>query len=117
MKFLADENIPAFVCQTLKIQGVDIFNINDIECGMSDKDIANFAKKQERIIITFDKDFGELVFKDQLDVKGIILLRFKPKNPHFILEKIKNLFNNTEIKLQNNFIIVEEDRIRIRKIK
>ncbi|MGC8718699.1 MAG: DUF5615 family PIN-like protein [Thermodesulforhabdaceae bacterium] len=66
-------------------------------------------------MITYDKDFGELVFKRKMRVSGIILLRVKPRNISCIYERILNLLNS-EIELKNNFVVIEEDKIRVRKM-
>jgi predicted nuclease of predicted toxin-antitoxin system len=116
MKILADENIPKYVCDALRKIGIDIISITDIMPAAKDKEILNFAKKENRIILSFDKDFCELVFRQKFSAKGVILLRFTPKSPKFIVNKIINLFEDYEKELENNFVVVEENRIRIRKI-
>jgi len=63
MKILADENIPKYVCDALRKIGIDIISITDIMPAAKDKEILNFAKKENRIILSFDKDFCELVFR------------------------------------------------------
>lgn len=117
MKFLADENIPLEVCKRLVKKNIDIVSVSEIAAGASDKEIISLAQKNKRAIITFDKDFGELVFSEKVKIPGIILLRFFPRSSNFILKKIEELLSSEEITLEKHFIVVEEDRIRIREIK
>ncbi len=118
MKFLADENIPIKVCNRLRQEeNVDIISILEIAKGAKDEEVISLAKSDNRIILTFDKDFGKLVFKKRTKVRGVIILRFTPKSLDFIFQKIRALLLSPEITLEDNFVIVEEDRIRLREIK
>jgi predicted nuclease of predicted toxin-antitoxin system len=117
LKLLADENIPSSVCARLVREGFDIVSVAETHCGAKDEEVIRKAKEEERILLTFDKDFSELVFKEKISSKGVILLRFPPKSADFIFEKLKDLFSRKEIEFENNFLVVEEDRVRIRKIE
>ncbi len=66
--FLADENIPVETVGILRQKGVDIISIAEVSPGLSDREILDLASKQGRIIITFDVDFGRLVFREKLKV-------------------------------------------------
>ncbi len=70
------------------------------------------ANRQNRIIITFDIDFGNLVVRQKLKTKGIILLRFKPKSAQHITDTIVSLLR-TRTPKQNRFIVVKEYSIRV----
>jgi predicted nuclease of predicted toxin-antitoxin system len=62
MRFLADENFPRPALEALLKAGWDVVSIAE-ECpGVPDEDVAALCAAQERILLTFDKDFGELVF-------------------------------------------------------
>ncbi|MCD6521336.1 DUF5615 family PIN-like protein [Candidatus Calescamantes bacterium] len=115
MKLLADENIPLEICEKLCQEGIDVKSITLTRKGAKDKEIIALAEKEERIILTFDKDFGELVFRKGKKVKGIILLRFPPCSNDFIFNKIKNLLNMKEIEIEGKFLVVEEERVRVRE--
>lgn len=72
----------------------------------------NIANKQDRIIITFDTDFGNLICKQKHKTKGIILLRIKLKSPQQITETLEKLLT-TKTPMENCFIVVREYSIRI----
>jgi predicted nuclease of predicted toxin-antitoxin system len=62
MRVLADENFPPPAVAALRKAGWDVFSILE-ECpGVSDDDVATLCEEQWRILLTFDKDFGELIF-------------------------------------------------------
>lgn len=117
MKFLANENIPLEACRKLKEKGIDIVSIAEFSAGASDKEVISLALKEKRSLITFDKDFGELVYKQKVKVAGIVLLRFSPKSPGYVFEKLAELLDQREIPLKNHFVVVEDNRVRSREIK
>lgn len=117
MKFLANENVPLSVCKRLRRRDIDIISMAEIEQGATDEEVMTVALKQGRAIVTFDKDFGELVFKSKASVPGIILLRFSPRSPNVILKRLSELFADPEIPLENSFVVVEKSRVRSREIK
>jgi len=81
IKLLADENIPKETVDLLKQQRVDVVSVQEIRSGLSDRDILELAKVKGRIVVTFDKDFGEIIFKEKFKSQGLILLRFVPESP------------------------------------
>jgi len=111
-KFLADENIPIKAVEALKQKGIDIIPLLEISPSLSDKEVLNLANRQGRVIITFDTDFGKLAFREKLKVKGIVLLRFIPRSPQHIAERIEYLLA-TGILMENYFLVVREDSVRV----
>ena len=117
MKFLANENIPKSVWGELMREEHDVSSIANTSPGANDKTVIEIAQNEDRIILTFDKDFGELVFKKKTNVKGVILLRIAPKSVNFVLERLRDLFSRSEIEFENSFLVVEEDKVRLRRLK
>lgn len=112
MKLLTDENIPARTLELLRAQGVDIVSILTIGVGLDDRDVLRVANEQQRILVTFDKDFGDLVFRSGTETKGVVLLRFTPSSPEDIAGKLKALLNSG-MELDNHFVVLDEERIRL----
>lgn len=76
MKILANENIPIDSINYLIEKRIDIKSVALESFGITDLEVINFAISEERIIITFDRDYGELIFKYKVKPKqGIIYLR------------------------------------------
>lgn len=84
MKFLANENFPIASFKILNNIGWDIEQIGNTNNGITDNEVMAIAMNESRIIITFDSDYGELVFKYGYKPPGVIYLRiqdFKPEYP------------------------------------
>ena len=82
MKLLADQNIPATVCKALAEEGFDVLSINDVSPGATDREVVTLAEKEQRIILTFDKDFGGLInFRGVHMLTSMIIHNFSiPRN-------------------------------------
>ena len=65
------------------------------------------------VIITFDKDFGQLIFKEKIKSKGIILLRFHPTSPMKIKTIIKKILEDKEFIPLEKFVVIHEKHMRI----
>lgn len=112
LKFLADENIPLEVVSSLKKEGINIRSVIEIGYGLKDETILKLANKENMVIITFDKDFGEIVFKDRKKSKGIILLQFYPQTIGYIVSVLMNVLT-LDINFSKSFLVVETGRVRV----
>lgn len=115
MKFLVDESVEYRVALDLKEKGFDIISVASDFPSLKDKRVLSKANKEGRILMTNDKDFGELIFRQKLPHKGVILLRLPDETSQAKIEKLNFLLKNYESKLENNFVVVTKDRVRIRK--
>jgi len=116
MKLLADENIPCSVVSILADAGYDILWIRTESPGISDPDVMRYASLEKRIILTYDKDFGELAIKDNLcPSAGIILFRLPMKNPAVIAQYILAILKS-RTDGEGHFSVIEEKRIRMRPL-
>ena len=111
VKLLADENIPLESIRLLKERGIDVASVIEHKTGMSDESVLELANSQKRILVTFDKDFGELVFRHKRSSSGVVLLRFVPKSPQDVARSFDNLMS-LNLDLENHFTVIEKDRIR-----
>lgn len=117
MKFLANEKFPLTSLKILSEAGFDITGIGIDFHGISDKDVIELAQRERRTILTFDRDYGELIFKKGLKPDaGVIYLRwddFKPDEPgRYLVE----LFKSTDIVFDKMHTVISEKTIRQRKI-
>lgn len=82
MKFLANENFPFPSINALRQKGYDVLSISESNFGISDLEVLNIAIKENRIILTFDKDYGEIIFKYKVEKKpSVIYFRSKGLSP------------------------------------
>ena len=117
MLILANENIPKSVVDLLASNGHDVNWIRS-ECpGISDAQVLTMAIDSNRLLITFDKDYGELVFRSGWKPQcGIVIFRMKIKSPSLVAEKIATVLES-RTDWQGMLSVVEEDRIRMNPIR
>ena len=78
MKLLANENFPLTSVQFLRSKGHDVLFVGEDFPGISDEEVLEVALKEKRTILTFDRDYGELIFKYQKRLpKGVLYLRWR----------------------------------------
>ncbi len=112
MKFIADENIPLKVVKRLKEENINIDSITSVQPGLKDEEIGRISEREKVVIITFDKDFGEIVFRKSLKPFGVILLRIPPKSVDYIFEFLKWLLIESKIEFEGKLVVVRENKIR-----
>ena len=117
MKFLANENIPFSSVKTISDAGFDIIAVGSDFPGILDEEVIEISKNEERTIITFDRDYGELIFKKGYKTKaGVIYLRWANFHPNEPGEYLVQLFNLQKIIFEEHFTVIGENSIRQRKI-
>lgn len=116
MKFLADECCELSLVKRLRQEGYQVDYIQEIMPGTTDDEVLLHALKEEKIIITEDKDFGELVYRLKKPAFGIILLRFHPSDQELKIQRLIQLINHQKDKLKGHFLVVDSEKIRIKPI-
>lgn len=114
MRFLVDESTGKRLAQLLS-QEHDVVFVGDWFHSATDEQVLAFAQKQKRILITDDKDFGELVFRRQKPAFGVILLRVVSGSAQTRFQLLKQLLKR--VQLRNKFVVLTETGIRIRKLQ
>ena len=114
MRFLADENFPRPALLALRNAGWDVLSVAETFPGAPDEEVAALCEEQQRILLTFDKDFGELVFHRGLPAgSGVVLFRIPPDSPERTAVVALTLVQS-QPDLAGLFCVVTRDRIRIR---
>jgi len=114
MRILADENFPLASVRSLRAGGHDVAAIPEDEPGTKDEVILARAVREERILRTFDRDFGELIFKKRLpSPPGIVHFRLDPSHP---LEPYEILIGIEESTLLKKYTVLRRGRIRRRPL-
>jgi len=97
MRFLANENFPGAAVAALIAAGHDVVWLRNAAPGMSDPDVLAWATRDERILLTFDKDFGELARASALPSKcGVILFRTPMPRPGDIGQRLSKLVTSRD---------------------
>jgi predicted nuclease of predicted toxin-antitoxin system len=117
MRFLANENFPGAAISRLETAGHDVVWVRIAAPGMTDSDVLAWAAREERILLTFDKDFGELVRRSTLLTPkcGVVLLRMPMPKPGDVGLRIANLVTARDDWV-GYFSVVEPTRVRMRPL-
>jgi hypothetical protein len=117
MRFLANENFPGAAVSALIAAGHDVVWVRDAHPGMSDPDVLAWAAREERILLTFDKDFGELARASALPrACGVLLFRVPMPNPGDVGPRLSGLITSRD-DWAGNFSVIESGRVRMRLIR
>jgi predicted nuclease of predicted toxin-antitoxin system len=112
-----DECAGPALAQWLIAQGHDVFSVYDEARGVSDDEVIQKAWAEDRIIITIDKDFGDLIFRDRHPHKGVILLRLNDERSPAKIAVMKALLETANVELENRFVVATEHTVRIAGIE
>jgi len=113
MRLLADENFPGEAVEALRRHGHDVYWVSSHNPGMSDREVLSIAQSLNRVLLTFDKDFGELAYRSGLPASsGVILFRITPQSPALIAHIAVSALDARQ-DWEGHFAVVEEDRIRM----
>ena len=115
LKFLANENFPMPGILLLRNAGYEVISILEEYGGIKDEQVLKLAVENDYIILTFDSDYGTLIFKyNQISPPAVIYFRTKGKSPTWAAEILVDKLNE-EIDFVNYFTVIEDNAIRQRK--
>ena len=113
MRLLANENFPLEAVEALRDAGHEVAWIREDSRGTSDDKILLRAQEENRIVVTFDKDFGELAFRSKLPAQsGVILFRITPKSSQYIAQAAVQALASRD-NWAGHFSVVEDNQIRM----
>jgi predicted nuclease of predicted toxin-antitoxin system len=116
MNFLADEGVDRQIVEGIRQNGHDVQYIAEMEPGISDEEVLNRANEKNALLITADKDFGEMVFHQKLlTVGGVVLLRLTGLSPELKTEIISKAIESRCKELASGFSVISPSRTRIRR--
>jgi len=113
---LADENIEKSLVEWLRSQGADVYYVPEENPSIKDDKIIKIARNERRILITNDKDFGKLVFRQKKLTHGIVLIRATDESSENKRKLLKKVLDKVGDKVKNKFVVVNESGIRMREI-
>ena len=117
MKFLADENISNSIKKIITDGGYDLLDVQKSEfVGSSDGELWKLAKKEGRVIISFDLDFANIIQYPPGEGNGVIVLRPKGMTFEEIERKIGSFISNIEkIRIDKSLVVISKASIRVRR--
>jgi len=116
MRLILNENISNTVAQSLRAIGHDVLAVKESMRGESDSNILARAQAEFRLVVTQDKDFGELAFRFGLPAGcGIILFRLAGSDPNADNQRMVEVINS-RADWAGHFTVADDYRIRIRPL-
>ena len=113
-KLLADENVPVRTINALRAAGFEVISIRETSPGISDADVLALAVNHALVLVTFDRDYGELIYRQKLEPPvSIIYFRTLPVNPLEISETVISLLQEPE-SVNGAMLVVTHQGIRRR---
>ncbi len=112
MRFLIDECTGSKVAEWLRDANYEVFSVFDEARGMTDDDILAKALTENWILITNDKDFGEMVFRERRKHHGVVFMRLDDERATNKIEVLRRLLEGYAEKLPEEFVVVTETKVR-----
>lgn len=116
MKFIIDESTGKAVAQYLREIGHDVLAVTETIPATEDQAILIKAASEGRILITNDKDFGELIFRSGYAHNGVLFLRLQDESAANRVHVVKAVLDQYADSLKMNFIVATDRRVRIRHL-
>ncbi len=116
MRILADENVGGSIVSWLRAQRVDTAWVVEAGAGAPDEDVLARAHREDRILLTFDRDYGELVFHRGLRCRGVLLVRLEQVPQAERLHTFQRIWPAIALSVENNFVVVTRKKVRVRPL-
>ncbi|HZS64286.1 MAG TPA: DUF5615 family PIN-like protein [Xanthobacteraceae bacterium] len=117
MRWLVDECVDAGLVARLRRDGHDVLYMAEVAPAASDREVLARAHEESRLLLTEDKDFGDLVFRRGGQVPGIVLLRIDPAMHALKSRRLDAAVARFGENLFGRYTIVEEARFRSRPLR
>ena len=112
MNFLADAHISQEMVAMVRSLGHDCLDSSAIPARMPDVDVLKMAANEDRVVLTADKDFGELVFVHQIPCSGVVLVRLELADEADRVARLRDVWPTVLSRLPGSFITVTVAGVR-----
>ncbi len=116
MKLLADECCDAGLVAALRASGHDVRYVAEEQPGLTDEEVLRTAFDERRVLLTEDKDFGDLVVRFERPTIGIVLIRLGAGKSHRKWKRVLGVLSAHESRLLDHYVVIHEDRVRFRPL-
>jgi predicted nuclease of predicted toxin-antitoxin system len=114
LKFVADESLAGPIVDRLRGDGWSVLSVRDGHLGADDPTVLSLAVREQAILLTEDKDFGELVFREKHGHCGVILIRIDGLRRDRRAEVVSELIRLHANEITGAFSVIDPSGIRIR---
>ena len=115
MKIVADESIDKQIVDRLRSDGHDVVFIAELDPGIADEAVLLRSRESDSVLLTADKDFGELVFRQRLLHSGVVLIRLAGLEPETKAGLVAKAFEQHAEELNLGFGVLSKRALRLRK--
>ena len=115
MNLLADESVDKLIVDKLRQNGHSVLYIAELSPSIDDETVLHQANQNRALLLTQDKDFGELVFRQGLVHTGVVLVRLAGLSPQIKATSVSTVLTNHEDELRGAFSVISPGRVRIRQ--
>jgi predicted nuclease of predicted toxin-antitoxin system len=116
MNFVADESVDCAIVQRLRREGHEVWYVAEMEPGVSDDAVLDLANREAALLLTTDKDFGELVFRQRRFAGGILLARLAGLSSERKAETVAAAVNQHASELPQTITVVSPGLCRTRRL-
>ncbi|MBX2895744.1 MAG: DUF5615 family PIN-like protein [Cyclobacteriaceae bacterium] len=109
---VADESVDGRIVEELRNFNFDVYSIAEKQPSLSDAKVLKIAFERNALLLTEDKDFGELTFRLKLPNKGILLIRLDKFEEKPMVAQIVQKYHD---ELVNKFSVLSNNKLRIRE--
>ena len=111
--FLADESCDFAVVRALRAAGFDVYAVSEVMQRSDDRKLVELARRENRILLTEDKDFGWLVFASAMESAGVVLIRYPGNARQALADAIRRVVEEHGDQLGNSFVVLQPGIVRI----
>ncbi len=117
MRLLLDECVEFGLARTLRASGHDVVLVQNIEPAADDLRVLELAAAQDRLLVTVDKDFGDLVLRQRRPVPGVVLVRIPIEQRHSVGRRLASVLADLGNRLIGHHTVVQASKLRIRRLR
>lgn len=118
MRWLVDECVHAHIVRELRSDGHDVLAVAEAFPSLNDGPILAATAAENRILLTQDLDFGELVFRRHLPaMNGIVLIRMRLHSIDAVCERFRAALKELGHSLEGRYVVIDDNRIRSRVLR
>ena len=115
MKLLADESVDAPIVDRLRADGHSVSYVAEVEPSLDDDAVLGRANDNQALLLTADRDFGELVFRLGRIHSGVVLIRLAGLSPEARRNTVSRMIAEKGDEMSSAFSVISPGRVRIRR--
>ena len=115
MNLLADESVDRQIVDQLSLDGHRVLYVAEMAPGISDDAVLDLANQEGVVLLTADKDFGELLFRQRRATRGVVLVRLAGLSPERKAGLVSSAIRQRTSQLTGAFTVITPGMVRVRR--